>query len=77
MNGKHFLAAHVVGDAANGDGLVDPAVLLGNNRALKSLVPLTASLFYTDGNSNGVTNVQLRQFRLHVLGIERLNKIHV
>ena len=37
MYGEDLLAAYTVGDAADGDGLVDAAMLLGNDGAFESL----------------------------------------
>ena len=47
MYGEDLLAAYTVGDTADGDGLVDAAMLLGNDGAFKSLVALTAAFTRT------------------------------
>ena len=59
--GEDLLAAYTVGDAADGDGLVDAAMLLGNDGAFKSLVALTAAFFYADCDTDGIADVELGQ----------------
>ena len=43
VHGEDLLAADAVGDAADGDGLVDAAMLLGNDGAFESLVALAVA----------------------------------
>ena len=43
MHGKNLLTANAVGDAAHGDGLVDAAVLLGDDGTLERLVALAVA----------------------------------
>ena len=74
---EDLLTAYTVGDTANGDGLVDAAMLLGNDGAFESLVALTAAFFYADGDTNGIADVELGQFGLHVLLTENFDKIHI
>ena len=53
MNGEHLLHADTVGQAADGDGLLDTAVLLGDDSALEDLDTLTGAFLdlhvYADG----------------------------
>ena len=76
MHGEDLLAANVVADAADGDRLVDAAMLLGDDDALESLITLTASFLDTNGDANGVADVQLGQFGLHVLLGKGFDEIH-
>ena len=48
------------------DGLVDTAVFLGDNGAVKSLVPLAVALLDTDGDADVVSHVHFGELRLHV-----------
>ena len=76
MYRKYLLAADAVGDAAHGDGLVDAAVLLGDDRALESLGTLAVAFLDADEHANGVADVHLGQLRLHVLVTENFDQIH-
>ena len=67
MHREDLFAANIVGNAANGDGLVDAAMLLGNDSAFESLVTLTAAFLDANDNTNGVTDVHLGKLGLHVL----------
>ena len=74
--GEDLLAADTIGDAADGDGLVDATVLLGDDGAFKSLVALTAAFLYADGDTHGIADIELGQFGLHVLFAENFDQIH-
>ena len=74
--GEDLLTAYAVGNAADGDGLVDAAMLLGNNGAFKSLVALTAAFLYANGDADGIADIQFGQFGLHVLFAENFDQIH-
>ena len=76
MYGEDLLAAYTVGDAADGDGLVDAAMLLGDDGAFKSLVALTAAFFYANGDTDCIADIELGQFGLHVLLAENFDQIH-
>ncbi len=76
VNGEDLLAAYVVGNAANGDGLVDAAVLLCNDGSLEGLGTLTGAFLNLYGNLNGIADVHLGQLRLHVLSGKGFDKIH-
>ena len=73
---EDLLTADTVGDTADGDGLVDAAMLLSNDGAFESLVTLTAAFLNTNENTDGIAHVHLGQFFLHVLLAENFNKIH-
>ena len=75
VHGEDLLAAYAVGNTTDGDGLVDAAMLLGNDGAFKSLVALTAAFLYTNGDADGVADIQFGQFGLHVLFAENFDQI--
>ena len=76
VDGEDLLAADSVEDAADGDGLVDTAVFLGDNGAVKSLVPLAVALLDTDGDADVVSHVHFGELRLHGAAGESLDEIH-
>ena len=53
---EHTLNANTVRGAADGEGLRDAAMLLGNNGALKSLDTLLVAFLDADGDANGVAD---------------------
>ena len=61
---------------ANGDGLLDATVLLGDDGALEYLNSFTGTFLDFDMNANGVTDVHLGQLVLHVLAGQSLHEIH-
>ena len=75
MHGEDLLAADVVGNATNGDGLVDAAMLLCDDGAFESLVTLTAAFLDADGDTDGIADVHGGELGLHVLSGEGLNEI--
>ena len=76
MYGKYLLAADTVGNTANGNGLVDTAVLLGNDGAFESLGTLTVAFLNENLNADSVADVHDGQLFLHVLLAENFNEIH-
>ena len=74
--GKYLLAAYAVGNTTNGDGLVDTAVLLGNDGAFKSLGTLTVAFLDQNEDTDSVTDVHLGKLGLHVLFAENFDQIH-
>ena len=76
MHREDLLAAYAVGNSADGDGLVDAAMLLGNDGAFKSLVALAAAFLDTNGDTHGIADVECGQFGLHVLFAENFDQIH-
>ena len=56
---EHTLNANTVRGAADGEGLRDAAMLLGNNGALKSLDTLLVAFLDADGDANGVADFEL------------------
>ena len=76
MDGEDLLAAHTVGNAPHGDGLVDAAMLSGDDGALERLGALAAAFLDAKSDANGVAHVHLRQLGLHVVCGKRLNEIH-
>ena len=76
MYGEDLLAAYAVGNAADGDGLVDAAVLLGNDSAFESLLTLTVAFLDANHDTHGITDVHFGKLFLHVLLAENFNQIH-
>ena len=77
MNGEDLLAAYTVGDTADGDGLVDAAMLLGNDGAFESLSTLTVAFLDANHDAHGIADVHFGQFFLHVLLAENFDQIHI
>ena len=73
---EDLLAADAVADAADGDGLVDAAVLLGNDGAVERLVADAVAFLDTHGHADGVAHVHLGKLGLHVLLGQSLDQIH-
>ena len=48
MNGEHLLTADAVGDAADGEGFLDAAVLLGDDGAFEDLNSFAGTFFDFD-----------------------------
>ena len=76
MHGEYLLAANAVANAADGDRLVDAAVLLGDDGAVEGLVADAVALLDADGDAHGVADVHFGQFALHVLLGQSLDQIH-
>ena len=59
VDGEDTLNADTVGNAANGKGLCNAAVLLSNNGAFESLDTLTLAFLDANINADGIANVEL------------------
>ena len=73
---ENLLAADTIGDAANGDGFFDTAVLLGDDGALEDLDSFAGTFLDFDMNANGIADLNFRQLLLHVLAGQSLHEIH-
>ena len=77
MEGEHLLHADAVGDAADGEGLVDAAVLLGDDGTLKDLDTLAVAFLDLQVHTDGVADGDGRSFLLgHILLDKALHEIH-
>ena len=76
MYGEYLLTADTVGNTANGDGLVDTAVLLGNDSAFESLGTLAVAFLDQNHDTDSVTDVHLGKLGLHILFAENFDQIH-
>ena len=76
MNRETLLHAHAVGQATDGDGFLDAAVLLSNDGALEDLDTLTGAFLDLDMYLDGIANIDLGLFSLQLLLVESLDKIH-
>ena len=76
MHREDLFAADTVGDAADGDGLVDAAMLLGNDGAFESLVALAVAFLDTDKDTNSIADVHFGKLGLHILLTENFDQIH-
>ena len=76
MYGENLLHAHAIGQAADSDGFLDAAVLLGNDGALEDLDTLTGAFLDLDVYLNGIADVYLGHCSLQLLLVESLNEIH-
>ena len=63
MNGEYLLHADAVGDAADGEGLLNTAVLLGDDGALKDLDTLAGAFLDLHVHADGVAHLHLGDFR--------------
>jgi len=76
VNRENLFTAYTIGDAANGNGFVDAAVLLGNDGAFESLSTLAVAFLNQNLNADSVTDIHFGQFGLHVLFAENFDQIH-
>ena len=76
MNGEHLLHADAVGNAANGKGLCDAAVLLCNDGALEGLNTLTLAFLDTNINADGIADVELGLLSLDAAFRNDLQCVH-
>ena len=76
MDGEDLLHADAVGNAAHGDALLDPAVLLGDDGALEHLDTLAAALLDADVYADGVAHVGRGGLGFQVLFGKCLHQIH-
>src|SRR5699024_2582315 len=71
------LDAHAVSDAADGKGLCDAAVLLGNDGALKGLDALALAFLDADVHPDGVADVELGALSLDAALGNDLQCVHL
>ena len=76
VDGEHLLDADAVGQTTNGEGLLDTAVLLGDNGTLEDLDSLAVALFDLVLDTNGVTDLEGGDRLLQLLIGKSLNQIH-
>ena len=76
MNGEHLLHANAVGNAADGDGFLNAAVLLGNDSALEHLNTLAVALLDLSVYLYGIADLQNRQIALELLLGQYFYEIH-
>ena len=77
VDGEGLLHAASVGNASYGEGLGDSAAVLCNNGTLEHLNSLAVTLFDSVVYTNGVTNVDDRQFGLKLLVCKSLKHVHL
>ena len=56
VNGEHLLHAHAVGDTTDGEGLLDAAVLLGDDGTLEHLNTLTGAFLDLHVDTDGIAH---------------------
>ncbi len=76
MDGEHLLNADTVGNAADGEGLLDAAVLLSNDGTLENLDTLAVAFLNLQVDTDGVTDGNDRGLSLLVLLSKSLHQIH-
>ena len=76
MNGENLLHTHAIGQAADGDGFLDAAVLLSNDGTLKDLDTLTGAFLALDVYLDGIAHIDLGLFSLQLLLVKSLDEIH-
>ena len=73
---EHLFATYTVGNSTNRNRLINAAVLPGNDHTLIGLGTFAVAFFYLDKNTDGIADVHIRQFGLHVLITKCFYKIH-
>ena len=76
MHGEDLLAAHAVGNTTDSDGLVDAAMLAGNDGAFEHLVALAVAFLNAQSDTDSVADVHFGQLGLHVIRGESFDEIH-
>ena len=76
MNGEHLLHADAVRDTTYGDGLLDAAVLLGNDNALEDLDTLAGAFLDLHVDTDGVADLDVGYLVLQGFLVEFLDEIH-
>ena len=76
VDGEDTLNADTVGNAANGKGLCNAAVLLSNDGTLESLDTLTLAFLDANVNANGIANVELGLLSLDAAFRNNLQCVH-
>ena len=77
MDGEGLFDADTVGHTANGKGLLDAAMLLGNDSTLEDLDTLTGAFLDAVVNLDGVTDVEVVSAFLQLTVGQMLDQIHV
>lgn len=67
---------NAIGNAANGEGFIDAAVLFGNDCAFEHLNTFSRTFFDLDGNLDGIADVKLERIFADVLVCKLLENIH-
>ena len=76
MQRENLLDADAIGQTADGDGLLDATVLLGDHNALEDLDTLAGAFLDLDVDADGVADVGNGLLSLHLLAFEFLDEIH-
>ena len=76
VDGEDTLNADTVGNAANGKGLSNAAVLLSDHSALEGLNALTVAVLDTNINADGIANVELGLLSLDAAFRNNLQCVH-
>ena len=76
VDGEDTLDADAVGNAANGKGLCDAAVLLSNDGTLESLDTLALAFLDTNINADGIADVELGLLSLDAAFRNNLQCVH-
>ena len=75
MNRENLLHTHAIGQATDGDGFLDAAVLLSNDGTLKDLDTLTGAFLDLDVYLDGIAHIDLGLFSLQLLLVKSLDEI--
>ena len=73
MQGEHLLHADAVRNTADGEGLLDAAMLLCNDGTLEHLDTLAVAFLYLQVDADSVADLNDRGLRLLVLLSKSLN----
>ena len=76
MNGEHLLHANAVRDTTDGDGLLDAAMLLGNDGALEDLDMLAGAFLDLHVDTHSVTDLDVGYLVLQSFFVQFLDEIH-
>ena len=71
MEGEHLLHTDAVGDAAAGEGLLNTAVLLGDNGTLEHLDTLAVAFLNLQVHPDGVAHLDDRGLLLVYFSVKR------
>ena len=77
MDGEHLLHTDAVGHAADGEGLLQTAVLLGDDGALKDLDTLAVAFLDAIMHLDVVANADLRNVLTDLLALDCADVIHL
>ena len=76
MDGEGLFHADAIGDPADGDRLLDAAVLLGEDGALKDLDTLAGAFLDLGVDTDGVADVEAAGVLLELAFGQMLDEIH-